>query len=158
MLKHLVAFAIVATPAIASANIPNSVGIGVETQINGTGGIAVNYDAGKFDAGGFFGILDPAGPDNTEYAIGGRFFYHVHQTANADFGVGGSIGLDSVPVDANNRNNNVFLEPGFQIRMFVVPNVALSFAGGIVIGVADADGVSIGGQIEGLAGVTYFFN
>ena len=172
MLKHVLALAILAVPAVASANVPDSVGVGVEAQISGVGGLAVTYDAGKLDAGGFFGIVDPAGPDNTLYEIGGRFFYHVHQTASSDFGVGGSLGLASVPVDPNNRDNLVFLEPGFQIRVFLAPNVALSFAGGIIIGVADADGVAISGQslsstigvssggaaVNGGAGITYYFN
>ncbi len=174
MLKHLVGLAIVVAPGVALANIPNSIGVGVEAQINGTGGIAVSYDAGKFDTGGFFGLVDPGVTGSaTSYQIGGRFFYHVHSTATADFGVGGSIGLDSErPAPNVGRDDLVFLEPGFQIRWFAAPNLALSFAAGISIGVADATGVVIAGQsvsfsTQGIdmsaagvagAGIMYYFN
>jgi hypothetical protein len=166
MTKYLLALAILSVPTVASANVPGSIGIGVEAQINGTGGISVNYDGGKYDAAGFFGLVDP-GTNNstTTYEVGGRFFYHLHQTPTTDFGLGGSIGLDSTPNANNDRQNLLFLEPGFQIRWFVAANLALSFAGGIIIGVADAQGVAIGGQsvagganaVAG-AGITYYFN
>jgi hypothetical protein len=51
----------------------------------------------------------------------------------------------------------MFLEPGFQIRAFIVPNVALSFTGGISIGAVDAEGVQITGDFNGNAGVHYYF-
>ena len=44
-----------------------------------------------------------------------------------------------------------------EIRAFIVPNVALSFTGGIVIGALDAGGVQFGSQITGLAGIHYYF-
>ena len=166
MTKHLLALAILCAPAVASANVPGAVGVGIEAQINGTGGVAVSYDAGKFDFGGFFGMNAPGTGAPTDYELGGRFFYHVHQTPVADFGLGGSIGLNSNEgggVDAT-RQNEVFIEPGFQIRLFLASNVALSFAGGLIIGVADANGVAIGGQqvADGPhagagAGITYYF-
>ena len=73
------------------------------------------------------------------------------------------------------HHDDVYLEPGFQIRVFLSANVALSFSGGIVIGVADTDGVSLAGQttggaagnfdavagslaVNGGAGVHYYFN
>jgi hypothetical protein len=165
MTKHLLALAILLAPGVAAANVPNSFGLGVEYQINGTGGLAANYDAGKFDTGGFFGLGDPGTTGSrTTYELGGRFFYHLHTTPSTDFGVGGSLGLDSVPVGATDRNNLVFLEPSFQIRWFPATNLALSFAGGIVIGVADANGVAITGQTIGstaaaaAAGIMYYFN
>jgi hypothetical protein len=175
MMKHLVALAILAAPAVASANVPNAFGLGVEMQVNGTGGIALDYDLGKMDFGGFFGLVDPGtAGSSTSYQLGGRFFYHLHMTPTTDFSVGGSLGLDSErPAMATGRVNLVFLEPGFQIRWFVAQNLALSFAAGIVIGVADANGVAIGGQTIGgstgqggaldlgpgaAAGIMYYFN
>jgi hypothetical protein len=148
-----------ASASLASAGgIAGSIGIGVEAMSNGLGGISGNYDAGKFHLGGFLAFNDPAGPTNTEFAIGGRFFYHVATTATTDFSIGGTIGLDSQGnPDPVGRQNFLFLEPGFQIRAFIATNVALSFTGGITIGTADADGVQIGGQVTGLAGVHYYF-
>jgi len=179
MKKLLVASFLLVSPAAFAGGPSNAVGVGIEAQINGTGGLSASYAMDKFHFGGFIGINDPAGADNTTYEIGGRFFYHVHSTAQADFGLGGSIGLAAVPfVDAmgnHKHHDDIYLEPGFQIRVFLSANVALSFSGGIVIGVADTDGVSLSGQttggaagpfdvmgnalsVNGGAGVHYYFN
>ena len=58
----------------------------------------------------------------------------------SDFGLGGSIGMlsDGGVGGVNRRNTLLYLEPSFQIRMFVAANVALSFTAGIVIGAIDA--------------------
>jgi hypothetical protein len=61
------------------------------------------------------------------------------------------------PAGTNNRQTDVFLEPGFQIRAFVVPNVALSFSGGLIIGAADASELDISGNVVAEAGVHYYF-
>jgi hypothetical protein len=135
-----------------------SIGVGAEIQLSNASGISVNYDAGKFHAGGFFGLDDPAGPSNDTVNIGGRFFYHIATTGSSDFSVGGGIGIQSVNHPApDNRDTLLFLEPGFQIRAFIVPNVALSFTGGISIGTLDASGVKIAGDFTGTAGVHYYF-
>lgn len=135
-----------------------TIGVGAEFQINGnTGGPSINYDAGAFHAGGFFSFADDDGPDNTVWTLGGRFYYHVHSTAMADFGVGGSIGVISFPVPGmDDTGTGVFLEPGIQTRLFLAANVAVSASAGIVIGVADADGVAIDGQTI-TAGLHYYF-
>src|SRR4051812_22571759 len=136
-----------------------TIGVGAEVMLNNAaGGASMNYDAGKFHVGGFLGVADGDGPNNTDFSIGARFFYHVASTAMSDFSVGGGIGIDSVQDRMNgDRSTLLFLEPAFQIRAFVATNVALSFTGGISIGAVDAGGVSFGGQISGLAGVHYYF-
>jgi hypothetical protein len=79
----------------------------------------------------------------------------------SDFSLGGSIGLVDLPINAgmpdHHYDQEVFLEPSFQIRAFITTNVALSFTGGIVIGTVDASGVDFGGNLEGVAGVHYYF-
>jgi hypothetical protein len=127
-----------------------SIGVGAEYQMSGVGGVSVVYDAGLFHVGGSLGFADPPGANNTVFQIAGEFYYHVHHSAFADFSLGGSLGLSSDPVPmTNNRNSDVYLEPGFQIRAFLSSNVALSATAGIVIGVVDADGVAITGQSLG---------
>jgi len=128
-----------------------SIGVGAEYQLNGIGGLSVNYDGGMFHVGGSLGYADPQGPVGGTFQLAGRFYYHVHHTAFADFGIGGSIGFDSLPV-MNNRNTEVYIEPGFEIRAFLSSNVALSATGGIVIGAADAGGVGISGSTIGGTG------
>jgi hypothetical protein len=137
-----------------------SVGLGAEYELNGIGGVSLNYDAGQFHVGGLLGFEDPSGPNNTLFELGGRFFYHVHKTAMADFGLGGNLGLASVPPGGpgmGQRTTDVFIEPGFEIRLFVASNVAISFMAGISIGVVDASGILITGQPTAAAGVHYYF-
>jgi len=142
----LATIVVLATAGTASAGgVAGSVGVGAEFQLSGIGGLSANYDAGKFHVGGFVGFFDPDGPANT-FDIGGRFFYHVASTPTSDFGVGGGLGIQSLKPAVGDSSTNVFIEPSFQIRMFVVQNVALSFTGGIEIG-----------NISGEAGIHYYF-
>ncbi len=153
---------VLATAGTATAGgSKGSIGVGFESQINGVlDGISANYDLGEFHLGGFLSFADGGGEDDTDIAFGGRFYYHVHATAMADFGIGGSFGVglfgDRMPGMDNNATA-VFIEPGFQIRAFVASNVALSFTGGLTLGVADADGVAVTGQLNAVAGVHYYF-
>lgn len=144
---------------------PNSIGVGAELQISGVGGLSVNYDAGKFHAGGFFGYFDPAGGNNSTVDVGGRFFFHVASTATSDFSLGGGLGIENAndAANPNNRHTDVFIEPSFQIRAFIVSNVALSFTGGIVIGILNNDSRELdltsntSGRLTGMAGIHYYF-
>ena len=162
----LAAIIVFASAGTASAGgQPGSIGVGAEFQLSGLGGLSANYDAGRFHVGGFFGVEDPTGPNNTTIDVGGRFFFHVASTASSDFGVGGSLGIESTHDMAGNSVNDVFIEPSFQIRAFVATNVALSFTAGISIGAADAGGLEISGgsgglfttAVTGQAGVHYYF-
>jgi hypothetical protein len=153
------AFMLAASTAAHAGGQAGALGLGAEYQLNGIGGASLNYDAGQFHVGGFLGFSDPPGGGNTLFNVGARFFYHVHKTAMSDFGVGGGFGLSSVPGMGmgGNRATNVYLEPSFQIRLFVASNVALSFTAGIVIGVVDASTFAVTGQPTALAGVHYYF-
>lgn len=160
----LAAMIMFASAGTASAGgQPNSIGVGAELQVSGLGGLSVNYDAGKFHAGGFFGYFDPQGANNTTVDVGGRFFFHIASTATSDFSLGGSLGIESAnDAPGNpNRHTDVFIEPSFQIRAFIVSNVALSFTGGIVIGAADASELDLtsntSGRLTGMAGIHYYF-
>lgn len=153
----LIAVLVLASSGTARAGgIPGSIGVGAELQLSNLGGVSVNYDTGKFHVGGFLGFDDPAGADNDTIDVGARFFFHVASTATSDFSVGGGLGIESAN-SAGGRNTNLFLEPSFQIRAFIVSNVALSFTGGISIGTIDAARVRIVGDFTGTAGVHYYF-
>ncbi len=141
-----------------------TVGAGVEYGIAngfpggaGLGGISANYDAGAYHLGGFLALYDPAGDDNSAFSLGGRFYYHVHSNGMSDFGVGGTLGFVSADVPMGDRATAMFLEPGFQIRLFVQSNVALSVSAGLVIGAMDAEGFALTGQATGAAGFHYYF-
>jgi hypothetical protein len=135
-----------------------TIGVGAEVQLNGSvGGVSVDYDGGQFHAGGVLGFADNTdGFEDTDLRVGGRFFYHLHSSTLADFGVGGELGLRTFDAGAADFTG-FYLDAGFQIRSFISTNVALSFSGGVAIGTADADGVSLGGNLLGGAGVHYYF-
>lgn len=171
MQKHilLASLLVLATtsPALAGGK-EGSIGVGAEFGLSslvvnnavaiGVGGASVNYDAGMFHVGGFLGFHDGGGNNDTDYTFGARFYYHLHDTPQSDFGVGGMIGFYSqdnpAPID---RQSLLYFEPGVQFRAFVATNVALSFTVGMSFGLADADGANITGQLQGLAGVHYYF-
>jgi len=157
MMKHTFLTAIlVSVPATAFAGgSAGSIGVGAEISTLGARDLSVNSDAGAFHVGGAFGFEDdrPGGPQNN-FRVGGRFYYHLHATALADFGVGGEVHVE----DAEGDNNTAIeIAGGFQIRSFISTNVALSFTGGFVIGTADSDGISISGTAVGAAGFHYYF-
>jgi hypothetical protein len=155
-----------ASNAVAGGSA-GSIGVGAEfllvdpLDINPVpyGGVSMNYDAGEFHVGGYFYFTDPGGGNDSSTGIGGRFYYHLHSTALSDFGVGGAIGIAFIPDpgDPDSTLTPMRLEPGFQIRSFISTNVALSFAGGITIGVGDDDGVGLTGGVNAFAGVHYYF-
>ena len=162
MLKTtLVAAVLVTASSVAHAGgQEGSIGVGAEFMIApfGVGGASLNYDAGAFHVGGFLGFTDLDGPDNTDVAIGGRFYYHVHSTAMSDFGIGGGLGILSLDnMMGNDRTTGLFLEPGAQIRLFLAANVAISATVGVSIGTMDAGGnVIVTGQTIG-GGIHYYF-
>lgn len=135
---------------------PISAGGTTGATVGGIGLASMNYDAGDFHVGAFLGFQDGGGDDDTDYAIGGRFFFHMHSGSMSDFSLGGNLGMVSVDTGGD-RATLMFLEPGMQIRLFPASNVALSFTAGIAIGLVDAEGFGIGGQPTGAAGVHYYF-
>jgi hypothetical protein len=160
LMISLVVLVTASSPAWAGGS-PQSFGVGAEVLLTNSnddiGGISGNYDFGDFHLGGFLGVNDPAGANNTRLELGARFYYHLHSSAMADFGVGGAIAYANVPAGGNTKNDEVYLVPGLQIRAFVASNVALSLTAGIALGLGDADGVRLDGQLTGGAGVHYYF-
>src|SRR5688572_16447707 len=171
----LAALCLVAATQTASAGgQEGEIGVGAEFGLNGlTGGVSMNYDAGKFHVGGFLGFFDGGGENDTDLTFGARFFWHLHSTAMSDFGLGGTFGLLSIddrgaPPPDDERTQLMFIEPSFQIRLFLASNVALSFTAGMTLGLVDADGFAIGapsviggdgpfGAVNAAAGVHYYF-
>ena len=158
-MKHLLfTVLLVAAPATAYAGgSAGSIGVGVEISLTGSQDISVNYDAGPFHVGGAIGYSDSrpgTGPSDNDVRLSGRFYYHLHSTALADFGIGGEAAVE----DQSGPDNTLFdIAGGFQIRSFISTNVALSFTGGFVIGLANDDGIALDGTPVGFAGVHYYF-
>jgi len=89
---------------------------------------------GRFHIDGLFGLVSTGGRSgggntstgNTAFDLGVRGWYHVHAASAADFSVGGGFGLVSwKPAPPTGRQYDFELELGSQMRVFIVPNVAL---------------------------------
>jgi hypothetical protein len=158
----------------AASSHGRGIGVGAVTMLNGTSGALVTWGSagGGFHVDGLFGLHHDrpnfAGANNvTDFTVGGRFWYHVHAASFADFSLGGGLGITnwSSGAPGSNRNTDVSLEVGAQIRAFIVPNVALLADLGIGMTFYDNnDDILIGGQnigggnfVDGTLGIAYFF-
>ncbi len=154
----LATLVVAASPALAGGS-KGAIGVGGEIQLSGVTGVAVNYDAGQFHVGGLVGVFDPDGPNNGSIDLGGHFYWHLASTAMSDFSIGGAIGMafDRLGNPSGDTGSFVYLEPGFQIRAFIAANVALSFTGGLSLGVGDDKSLSLNADPTGAIGVSYYF-
>jgi hypothetical protein len=160
-----------ATITPAASGHGRGLGVGAMTMLNGFDGALVTWGSagGGFHADGFFGLRHYTdGASTTPFSIGGRFWYHVHAAAFADFSLGGGLGLlhyDTNPGSPNNDSRlDLALQVGGQIRAFIVPNVALLADLGLGVTFGPTDDLLIGGQapggggfVSGTLGIAYFF-
>jgi hypothetical protein len=169
-------------PAAASAQegggaSAHGIGLGATRTLAGISGGTFVYDTSSFHVTGLIGFVtasDDPGPDTTAFALGGQFWYHLHHTSQSDFSVGGGLTIVSFDDGGADDVLNVDLEGGGHMRIFVVPNVALSASLGLLIAIGDDDGtivgddsllivsnaestIALGGQVMAALGVTYFF-
>lgn len=133
-------------------------GVGIVAMLTGPFGAAVVYDPGRFHIEGILGFRSLE-DNQTDIAVGGRFWWHLHTSTAADFSLGGGVGFVLVDQEATDEDQtNIHLEGGAQVRTFVVPNVALAASLGLAIVSSDeADFVGITGQLVGSIGASYFF-
>src|SRR4030095_15456066 len=82
------AFAQEPAPVVASSR--GGLGVGVTQMLNGTGGIHIISDAGRWHADAFLGV---AGNGATDLNIGARGWFHLHRSTQADFPLGGGSRL-----------------------------------------------------------------
>ena len=137
-----------------------SLGVGIHAMLTGPFGPAIVYNMKLFH---IEGLLAFESNGATNLAVGGRFWFHAHQTATSTLSVGGGLGFTSVetepvpPATTSEDQTNILLEGGAQIRFFPVPNVAISASAGLAVLSGDADLFALTGQLTGGAGLTYFF-
>ena len=118
---------------------------------------------GRFHIDGLFGLDSSGGAPNgsTRFDLGVQGWYHVHAASAADFSVGGGFALVSwKPAPPTGRQYDFELVLGGQMRVFVVPNVALLGSLGMGIYLPDSVGsttVSFSGSVVGSVGVAYYF-
>jgi hypothetical protein len=118
---------------------------------------------GRFHIDGLFGLDSSGGAPNgsTRFDLGVQGWYHVHAASAADFSVGGGFAMVSwKPAPPTGRQYDFELVLGGQMRVFVVPNVALLGSLGMGIYLPDSVGsttVSFSGSVVGSVGVAYYF-
>jgi len=164
-----------ATGAISAHG--SGIGVGALTMLNGVNGALVTWGnaRGSFHIDGIFGLrrYNPNGNYTTSFSFGGRFWYHIHAAAFADFSLGGGLGLLRWETNPGNPGNDdrldLCLQGGAQIRAFIVPNVAISADLGLGVFFGVEDDILIGGQsigggyaggenfVSGTLGIAYFF-
>jgi hypothetical protein len=147
-------------------------GVGIEQTLGGLTGATFSYDASSFhiDIVAALVHFSSEGADATRFGLAGRFFFTLHDMGAADFSLGGGLGL--VREDEGEQGDTqVHIEGAAQIRVFLVPNVAITGSLGLVILTADegvgggpiAGGGSgetvfgFGGQLNGAFGLIYYF-
>jgi hypothetical protein len=157
---------VVSTPRAATHGVGPGVGV-TGMLLGGPAGLSLAYDGGPWHVDTMLGLFKSGPNVRANFAIGARFWYHLHSTTNSDFSVGGGLGYLRI----GNRPpavpavTGIFIEAGAQIRAYLTSNVALSGTLGFSIATADFEAYGIGGQslagqtLGGFAGVGlhYYF-
>ena len=168
-----------ATTSPATSGHGRGIGVGAATMLNGASGAMFTWGSrgGGFHVDGLFGLHRYWDGDNTtSFGFAGRFWYHVHAAAFADFSVGGGLGLTSWTENPGGPGEDghldLSLQVGAQIRAFIVPNVALIGDLGLGATFGSNDNIVIGGHsftgaggpgsaanqfVLGTLGIAYFF-
>src|SRR5437762_3476300 len=119
---------------LVGATHGTGVGVGAAAMQGGLPfGLSVAYDAGPWHIDSILGIAkgDGESPFNrTSFGLGGRFWWHLHKTANADFSIGGGLGFSH---NGPTKDDILTIEAGGQLRAFIASNVSLSFSTGLAI-------------------------
>lgn len=160
-----------ATATITPATTANGTGFGLGAALtlnpNADGALSQNVLGTWSDPGGRYHIDALFGfhhANVTNYDLGARFWYHVHTARSADFSVGGGLQIFSWRAGGPAPDDRMWdfeLDIGSQMRVFIVPNVALLGQLGIGLYFRDrgSDDIRINGQagLNGALGVAYYF-
>ncbi len=173
------AFAQTEPPPPATAPPPNSapitsmgggaIGIGAEAFLSAVNGFPLAggefvYDASAFHIEGLLGYNHTSQANNggsssvLQFGVAG--WYHLARGTNADFSVGGGVGLVYSSPLGGNSSTGFAIEPGAEARVFLSPNFTLNGRVGIAITTGDNNQpttLSILGQETAAFGFTYFF-
>ena len=167
LILPLISLALLATGTAAAQTAPaaRGIGVGAEMTLTGITGATFVYDAAAFHIDALLG--GSFKHDSSSLAVAGRFFFPLHRSQSADFSVGPGVGLVHTSVhdpdgdgpQEGTSTTPIHLEGAAQIRAFIVPNIALNATAGlgIVLNNKNDNSATIGGQLGGSLGVTYFF-
>jgi hypothetical protein len=141
-------------------------GLGVELPLTDeifnqpAGWVSFVYDTGPLHFDVMAQFLDVE-DISTTLGIGGRLYYAMHRSTAADFSIGGGLFVVHTEDDATETDSNdIGIELGPKIRVFLAPSVALHTTFGLGLVLADddaADVIGLVGRLSGSLGLTYFF-
>jgi hypothetical protein len=141
-----------------------AIGVGAEVWLSGLAGGEFVYDQPMFHIEAILGFNDTSAANNggstTDFTVGVAGWYHLARGTNADFSVGGGVGLEYHSPNAGPSTTSVAIEPGAEARVFLTPNFALNARVGFAIDVGNNNSntvFSLGGQETAALGFTYFF-
>lgn len=142
-------------------------GVGAAAFLAGPPALNVVYDLSTFHIEGLVSfITQDVGPGDdtaTFFQFGVRGWYHLHTGTNSDFSLGGGMGILTNSNGPAPSTTATLIEPGMQARVFLTPNFTLNATAGFTFVFGDAvgndsfTGYSLGGQLLGGLGLTYFF-
>src|SRR6185312_11725122 len=158
-------------PAAASSSSSmggGAIGIGAEAFLSGLNGAEFVYDTSMFHIEAILGYQHISqannGGSSSEFQFGVAGWYHLARGSNADFSIGGGVGLIYSSFVGGTSSTGFAIEPGAE-----APNFALNGRVGIAITTGDnmaPTTLTIGGQTTSSAatagaatgfGFTYFF-
>jgi hypothetical protein len=151
-------------PASSSASSSGgAIGIGAIAFLSGLTGGEFVYDMSMFHIEALLGYQHVSqannGGSSSDFEVGVGGWYHLARGANADFSIGGSVGLEYASMGGASATAFV-IEPGAEARIFLASNFALSGRVGVAITTGDNNApttISIAGQETAALGFTYFF-
>jgi hypothetical protein len=147
----------------ASSSGGGAIGIGAIAFLSGLTGGEFVYDMSMFHIEALLGYQHVSqannGGSSSDFEVGVAGWYHLARGANADFSIGGSVGLEYASMGGASATAFV-IEPGAEARIFLASNFALSGRVGVAITTGDNNApttISIAGQETAALGFTYFF-
>jgi hypothetical protein len=168
LLAQVVAAVLAATapPATPEKTGGHGFGIGAQTELIspnfGISSAVVDYDMGwvRWEAGVGLGIFERGAnalqPANV-YGVGVRAYFPVHRAERADFSLGGGVAFNLIDA-GKGLTTATALVLGADIRIFVVPNVALIGTLGVgALFESQGDALIVGARPLGSAGFIYYF-
>jgi hypothetical protein len=168
LLAQVVAAVLAATPSPAtSGKTAHGFGIGAQTELIspnfGISAAIVDFDVGwaRWEASVGLGVFERGAnalqPANV-YGVGVRAYFPVHRAERADFSLGGGVAFNLI--DAGKcLSTATALVLGADVRIFVVPNVAL--VGTLGVGAlfqSQGNALIVGARPLGSAGFIYYFH